>query len=162
MNEASLILISSLLILAGLAGVIMPFLPGVPLAWLGLLVYAWGTGFEQITVTWLVIFAILTAFAFVLDFAGPALGASSGNKKGSKWAVIGSIIGTVIGVWVLGPVGILVGPLIGAFIGEYLVERNYKEALIKSYGAFMGYVSSMLIKIAIVIAMGIYFLIALV
>ena len=159
-EQIGLILLTSSLIVAGLVGVVVPFLPGVPLAWLGLFIYALATGFETITWTWLIIFGVLTAFTFVLDFIGPAMGAS--GKKGSKWAVIGSLVGTVGGVAIFGVLGIVIGPLIGAFIGEYIVERNYKDALIKSYGAFMGYVAAMMIKIVIVITMGIYFLIALI
>ena len=162
MNSLTLGVIAVIMMLIGFAGVVLPFIPGVPLAWLGLFIYAWGTGFEQVSVVWIVIFGILTAFTFVLDFIGPAVGASSGNTKGSKWAVIGSIGGAVLGVLILGPIGILLGPLLGAFIGEYLVERNYKEALMKSYGAFMGFISAMVIKIVVVIAMGVYFIFALV
>lgn len=160
LSEIGLLILSWSFIIAGFVGVVLPFLPGVPLAWLGLFVYAWAHGFEVVTWPWLVVFGILTAFTFVLDFIGPAMGAS--GKKSSKWAVLGAIIGTLGGLVVFGPLGILIGPLVGAFIGEYIVERNYKDALIKSYGAFMGFVTAMLIKLVIVLAMGIYFLIALI
>ncbi|MBI3952454.1 MAG: DUF456 domain-containing protein [Candidatus Doudnabacteria bacterium] len=161
LNQIGLFLMTLTLLVAGLVGVILPFLPDVPLAWLGLFIYSAATGFEVITWQWLVFWGVLALFAFVLDFLGPAVGTMGSGKKASKWAIIGAILGTIGGIIVFGPLGILIGPLVGAFVGEYMVERNYKEALLKSYGAFKGYVTAVLIKVTIVLAMLVYFFVVL-
>ena len=69
----------------GFAGVFLPILPGVPLAWLGLFIFAIGTGFEKVSVLAVVIFFILMLFTLALDFLAPMLGA--GKYKASKFGI---------------------------------------------------------------------------
>ncbi|GAG62169.1 unnamed protein product [marine sediment metagenome] len=50
MGTTLLIILCSVLMVVGLLGVVLPVLPGIPLAWLGLFIYALGTGFERISI----------------------------------------------------------------------------------------------------------------
>jgi uncharacterized protein YqgC (DUF456 family) len=75
MGTIAVIVVCSILMVTGLLGVVLPILPGIPLAWLGLFIYAIGTGFERISVATVVIFAVLTVLALLLDFLAPMLGA---------------------------------------------------------------------------------------
>lgn len=144
-------ILSILIIILGGAGSILPVLPGVPLSFAGLWLYAWVTDYQEISVTVLVVFAVLTALTMVVDFIGPAVGAK--GYKASPSGVWGSIIGAFLGAFVLGPIGIIIGPFIGAFIGEFSVAQNAHYALRVAWGSFMGFVVGALFKLTVVISM---------
>src|ERR671915_2256447 len=101
--------ITLIVMLAGLAGSVLPGLPGVPLIFISGLVYAFATDFEYVgglTVAFLGLFA---AIALVLDFVATAYGAH--RFGASNWGTAGGAIGGGVG----GPVG---GPFLrvgGAF-----------------------------------------------
>ena len=108
-----LIILGALCLLVGLVGCVVPVLPGVPLAYVGLLLLHWT---EQVQFTWqfLVIWAVITIVIQVLDFIIPAWG----TKKfgGTKWGVTGSTLGLLVGLF-MGPFGIIAGPFVGAVVG---------------------------------------------
>jgi hypothetical protein len=81
----------ALLLLAGLAGSVLPLLPGTPLILAGALLHALVTGFEPIGAGRLLVLAGLTALASILDYAAGAAGAR--RFGGSRWAVVGALCG---------------------------------------------------------------------
>jgi uncharacterized protein YqgC (DUF456 family) len=153
-------IISGAIILVGAAGTLLPLLPGPPLSFVGLLIYAWYTGFEVITWPWLLAWGILTLLTFGLDFLGPALGAK--NYKSSALGIWGSIIGGFAGTFTMGPIGVIVGPFLGGFIGEYLAVRDHVHAFKAAWGAFAGMMIGNVIKVLIVLSMFVYFIIAII
>ena len=68
-------LLSGLIIIAGLAGTVVPALPGVPLVFLGLFVGAWIGDFETIGWVTIGVLAVLTLIAWIVDFVAGAAGA---------------------------------------------------------------------------------------
>ena len=153
-------IISGLMILAGAAGTFLPLLPGPPLAFLGLLFYAWFTHFTVITWPWLLGWGLLTALTFALDFLGPALGAK--NYKSSPMGVWGSVLGGFLATFTLGPIGVIVGPFLGGFLGEYLAARDHVHAAKAAWGAFVGMIIGNVIKVLIVLSMFVYFILAII
>ncbi len=137
--------------LAGLLGVFLPLLPGVPLAWLGLFIYALGTGFERISITTTVVFFILMLLSLLLDFITPMLGAS--KYRASKYGIIGAFIGFTVGIFVFGFWGIILGPLAGAFLGELIARRPPRQAFKSALGAFLGFVAGTLVKTILILIM---------
>ncbi|HPE00537.1 MAG TPA: DUF456 family protein, partial [Burkholderiaceae bacterium] len=89
--------IAVILMLVGLAGTVLPALPGVPLIFAGILLAAWIGHFEAISVTTLVILGLLTAIGVVADFVATALGAKRAGA--SRYGIIGAALGTVVGVF---------------------------------------------------------------
>lgn len=154
-NEITLTIISGVLILLGIAGTILPFLPGPPLALAGLILYGFAVDFDQVSILVIVIFSILTGLTFLIDLFAPALGAR--GYKASRWGFLGAILGGFLGIFIFGPVGIILGPLIGGFIGEYISLRNTTQALKVATGAFIGFLVGTVIKLAIVFAIAGYF-----
>jgi uncharacterized protein YqgC (DUF456 family) len=153
-------IVSGLLILAGAAGTLLPLLPGPPLSFVGLLIYAWYTYFDVITWPWLVAWGILTLLTFGLDFLGPALGAK--KYKSSRLGIWGAILGGFIGTFVLGPIGLIAGPLLGGFLGEYLAMRDHVQAFKAAWGAFVGMMVGNAIKALVILSMFVYFIIAII
>src|SRR3989344_627503 len=150
-SEIILIILSFVLVLAGLLVVILPFLPGVGIAWLGMLLFAYATGFSAITLKIVLIFLGLSVFTFLLDLAAPLLGAK--KYKASKFGIFGSFLGFIFGVMLFGPVGILIGPFAGAFLGEYFSGRKPEEAAQSAKGTVIGFLIGSLIKISLILAM---------
>src|SRR3989344_5141207 len=111
-----LITLSFILVITGGLGVILPLLPGVPVAWLGLLLFAYVTYFAVITWKALLIFLVLVFVTLILDALAPMVGAKKYNA--SSYGLAGSVIGLFLGLAIFGPIGIILGPFLGAVAGE--------------------------------------------
>lgn len=143
-------LVGALLVLIGIAGIILPALPGVPLVFAGLLVAAWGDGFERVGWLPLVALGVLTIISVVVDVLSTVIGA---QKVGaSKLALLGSAIGTVVGLFFM-PIGLFVGPFAGALIGEYLHGRKLGQATKVGLGTWLGIVLGIAFKMGLAMAM---------
>ena len=106
MAEIALWLLAAVLVIAGLAGTIVPAIPGVPLVFAGLWLAAWIEHYEKVGAITLVILGVLAALALAIDFLASALGA---KKVGaSKAAIAGSVIGAFAGMF-FGLPGLLFG-----------------------------------------------------
>jgi len=146
-----LAIISTILILVGLAGTIVPFIPGVPIAWLGLFVFAIGTGFKRISLITAIVFFVVMLLTFVIDFFAPMLGAK--RNKASICGIIGASAGTLLGVIFLGFWGIIVGPFVGAMLGEIISGREHHQALRIAFGTLIGVIVGNLLKITVILVM---------
>lgn len=110
-----------LLILVGLAGTVLPVLPGTVLIVAGIVWGAWLDDFARVPVWVVVLCAVLGALAFATDYVAAAMGAK--RVRASGWAIAGAAIGTVLGIFT-GFVGLLFMPLIGAVAGEWFAQRK--------------------------------------
>lgn len=144
------------LVLTGLAGMILPLLPGAPLLFLGLVIAAWAEDFIHVGYGTLGVLAGLALLTYVVDFASGALGAK--RFGASKRAMIGATIGAVVGLF-MGIVGIIIGPFIGAVIGELSAKRTLSDAGYAGVGTTLGLVIGIAVKLVIGIAMITIFLV---
>lgn len=145
------------LILTGLAGIVLPLLPGAPLLFLGLVAAAWAEDFAYVGYGTLGALAALTVLIYVVDFFAGILGAK--HFGASPRAMIGAAIGTVIGLF-LGIVGIIIGPFVGAVIGELSVRRELIDAGMAGLGTTIGLILGVAAKIALGLTMvGIFVLV---
>ncbi len=143
-------LLAGVLILLGLAGTILPALPGVPLVFAGMLLAAWAGGFSKVSIGTVVVLGVLTALAVVLEIVASAVGA---KRTGASWlAFAGAGVGTVIGAFA-GIVGLLLGPFIGAVIGEWFATRNMPQATRAGVGAAIGFIVGSAAKLALCFTM---------
>src|SRR5690606_36216975 len=128
-------LLAAVLIVVGLAGLVLPALPGPPLLFAGLLVAAWAEDFAYIGTVTLVALGVMALLMYLLDFAATAFGAR--HFGASNRAMIGAAIGAVVGLF-LGLPGVLVGPFLGAVIGELSTHRDLRTAGRAGMGATVG------------------------
>lgn len=112
-------------VLAGIAGTVLPALPGTPLVFLGLLLGAWIDQFEKVGGWTLTILAVLTILSFMADLIAVAYGAR--RVDASRQALAGALIGTVIGLFT-GLMGLMIGPFLGAAIGEWAAKGDLVRA----------------------------------
>ena len=142
--------IAVILVLVGIAGTILPALPGLPLVFAGMLLGAWAGDFAYIGVPTLVVLGVLTAFSLVVDFWATALGAKRVGASGK--AVAGAVIGTFVGIF-FGPIGLFAGPFIGALAGELLHGRDVGQAARVGFGTWLGVVFGTVLKLALAFTM---------
>ncbi len=142
--------VAVLFVLIGLLGMVLPILPGVPMVFAGLLLAAWSGGFERIGGLTVLLLALLTLCAVVVDLLASAFGTRIAGA--SRWAFIGAAAGTLVGLF-FGLPGLLLGPFLGALGCEWLVSRNLGQAARAGGGATLGLVFGAAMKIAIVFAM---------
>ncbi len=140
--EILLVLVSFGLVLVGIIGSFVPFIPGPVLAYAGLLLLHFGSGMVSISSFILVILGILVVVIGILDYLMPIYG--SRFFGGSKYGAWGSSIGLLIGIltsW-FGPWGIVFGPFAGAFFGELIFGQTTEKAFLAALGSFLGFLGS--------------------
>jgi len=142
--------LSLILVGVGMAGVLVPGLPGTPLVFGGLLLAAWADGFQNVGVGTIVILAVMTILAFGVDFLSASLGAKRAGA--SREAVIGAALGTLIGIF-FGFVGIILGPFVGAVIGEFLARRNLGQAGLAGAATWIGFILGIGVKLVLAFTM---------
>ena len=157
--DIALTLIGLFFVFLGLIGSFLPVLPGPITSWFGLfLLYST----KAIPKDWsfLSITFIIALLIFFLDYFIPAIG----TKKfgGTKYGIYGTTIGLIIGLLSPIPFGILIGAFGGALIGELLYDSSdTNRALKASFGAFLGFLSSVAIKFSIAFVYLILFIVKL-
>jgi uncharacterized protein len=154
MAEMLLYLLSALLVLIGLAGAVLPALPGLPLMYAGLFLAAWTGDFEQVGWITLLIVGLLMVVATLVDLVASLLGTQRVGASGQ--AVAGAALGTVVGIF-FGLPGLLLGPFAGAIIGELMAGRDFDQAARAGLGAWLGFLLGSIAKLALAFTMlGVY------
>jgi uncharacterized protein YqgC (DUF456 family) len=148
--ETLLLLLGAILVVVGLAGILLPALPGTPLVFVGLLLAAWAEGFEKVGWFPLTLLGILTVASLAVDFLATSFGA---KKVGATWkGMAGAAVGTVVGLF-FGIPGLLLGPFVGAVLGEYISQRDWNRAGKVGLGTWLGLIFGTAAKIALAFAM---------
>jgi len=140
-------------LLVGVAGVVLPVLPGVPLVLVGAALAAWIRGFDVVGVMPLVWIAVLAILAQVVDFVAGAVGARMGGAgRAGFW---GGVLGSLIGLIWFPPIGFLLGALVGAVAAEVVAGRSLPDAWRAGLGAFVGTIGGVAAKALILVAMAV-------
>ncbi len=150
MTDTLLWILSIALILAGLAGTVLPALPGTLFVLAGIVLGAWIDDFSRVgwgTVTAVTLLAVL---AWGLDYAAGLLGAQRAGA--SRQAIVGAAIGTVAGIF-MGLVGVLFMPLVGAAVGEYLARQDGQRAVKVGVATWLGIMAGLVAKVVIAFMM---------
>ena len=139
--------VAAFLLAVGMLGCLLPVIPGPFISYAALFVML-GTRFAP-SASELTVFGIACAVVTLLDYVVPALGAKKFNC--SRWGVAGCVIGTAVGMF-FGVLGIVLGPFLGAVAGEIAAGKNFVSSMRGGFGAFLGFVFGVLLKIAYCVA----------
>ena len=150
MQQTLFFILSGILIVAGIAGTVVPILPGVPLVFAGMLLAAWADHFQHIGPLTLTILGVLCVLALLIDFAAGLLGAK--RVGASTRALWGASFGTLTGLF-FGLPGLLLGPFLGAALGELSAGRELAHATRVGVGTWLGLLFGTLAKIALCFTM---------
>jgi uncharacterized protein YqgC (DUF456 family) len=153
-----LLALAIVLMIVGIAGCLLPVLPGPPLSYLGLVVLHF-TRFADISKNLFIILAIVAIVVTVIDYVVPIWGTR--RFGGSKYGMRGATVGLIIGLF-LGPFGIIIGPFIGAVVGELIFRDDIKYALKAGFGSLLGFLTGVGLKLAASLLITFYFVKALV
>ena len=150
MDPTAIYAAGAILVVLGLAGTVLPVIPGTILVFAGLVVAAWAEGFTRVGWITLTIVGVLAALAFVADFVASLLGAK--RVGASPLALFGAALGGIVGIFG-GLVGMIVGPFIGAFAGEWMARGRLRQAGKVGLGTWLGLVAAAIVKIVLAFAM---------
>jgi len=139
------------LVLVGIAGVILPALPGLPLVFTGMLLAAWAGDFQKISWVALVVLGLLTVLSLAVDFFATMMGAK--RVGASRKALLGAVVGTFAGLFLGGPIGLFAGPFIGALLGELWHGRELGKATRVGLGTWLGILLGTVLKLGLAFAM---------
>lgn len=138
------------LIVVGIAGLILPALPGLPLVFAGMLLSAWTGDFQQVGWVTLVVLGILTLLSVAVDIFATLVGAK--RVGASRKALAGALVGTVVGLF-FGPIGLFAGPFVGALLGELWHGRQLGQATRVGVGTWLGILLGTVLKLGLAFAM---------
>lgn len=147
--ETLVIILAVLAGIIGIAGSILPGLPGPPLSWVGLLIlYIWGNGTnvagEPMSTATLLIWGAVVVGVTVVDYLVPMY--FTKVTGGSKYAERGALIGLIAGI-ILTPIGMIAGSFLGAFLAEILYAKKDPASSLKAaIGSFIGFIAGTGIK----------------
>lgn len=152
--ETLLIIIGALFIIAGIAGALLPLIPGSPLSYIGLVILHFAKG-GVFSWPFLVFWLVITIVVLTLDNLLPVEGAR--RMGGSRKGIYGAVAGMIIGIIFLPPAGIIFAPIAGAFVGELFTGTGSRSALRAALGSFAGYLVTVALKFGVAVMMAYYF-----
>ncbi len=150
-------ILAALLILLGLAGTVLPAIPGVPIILGGLLLIAWIDGFSNVSVLTMVLLGLLAALSVIIDFLATAEGAR--RFGAGRHAILGATLGLLVGLF-FGLPGLILGPFLGAVAGHLLSKAQIDASMRAGVGATLGVMVGTLSKILIAAIMLFWFVLA--
>ena len=135
--EVTIIILAILAGVVGIAGSIIPGLPGPPVSWVGLLLlFLWGP--EEMPTKTLVIWGTVMVAVSIIDYIVPMY--FTKLTGGSKYAERGAMIGLIAGI-ILTPIGMIAGSFLGAFLAEiHWGKKDTGSALMAATGSFIGFI----------------------
>lgn len=133
------LLVIALLVL-GVIGTLVPFVPGPLLSLAGVGLYWINSGFSDPGIGWVVVFTGLALAAIFIDYFGGVVSARIGGAS-TGTTVVAAIVGIVLLLVGLGPIGFVIGVAGTVFGLEYYrhsdAERAVKSAAV-TFGGMLG------------------------
>ncbi len=155
------LIICFLVMLGGLAGTVLPILPGIPIIWGAMFFYGWFSDWAYYGLTAMVITGGLTVLSLVVDQLASLMGAKKFGA--SRAGMIGSVVGAIVGVIFFNIIGLIAGTFLGAMVAEMLFNgRNLWESMASGTGALLGFLAGSLFKFMLAFSLIAYFVFALV
>jgi uncharacterized protein len=154
-QTAVALVVALIIIIVGIAGTVVPVLPGTILIFLGALLYAFVEGFQAVGWPTLVVLGVLTAIATTADLWASTAGAKAGGASG--WSLLGGMLGGLVGLVVFTLPGAIIGAVLGVLLVELLRFGDWRRAIKAGGGWAVGWVLSTIIQFAIGIIMAAIF-----
>jgi len=145
MSNLWYVVIASLLMLPGIAGVILPFLPGL-LYMLGITaIYVMFDKFSHLSWPEISFLALIVLISLGVDYLSGAQAAkiSGASKRSLFYGVVGLIAGTLVAP----PLGGIVGLAVAVFISEYLEAKNSKKAVKSAVSSLLGTLAGIVLNL---------------
>jgi uncharacterized protein YqgC (DUF456 family) len=141
-----LYVLAALLIIGGVAGAILPVLPGVPMIFGGIWLAAAVDEYQHLGWGWLLAIGAVAVLGIAVDFVSASLGAKKiGASPRALW---GAGIGTTVGMF-FGIPGLLIGPFAGAVIGELWSGKSILRSAHVGISTWFGMLLGVIAKVVL-------------
>ena len=144
--DIALYLLAALLMLGGLAGAVLPILPGIPMLFGGIWLAAAVDHYQHLGTWWLLAIALIGGVGVAVDFVAATLGAKRAGA--SPRALLGAAAGTLIGM-LFGIPGLVLGPFLGALLGELAAGTSALRSTRVGVATWLGMLFGSLLKLVI-------------
>ncbi len=141
------LVITSLIMLVGLIGTVLPIIPGTILIFVGALLYALVDGFQAVGWPTLIVLGVLTAVATTADLWVSSIGAKIGGASG--WSVIIGLLAGLAGFVIFNLVGAIIGAVLGVLLTEIVRLGDLRKALKAGSGWLVGWVLSAVVQLGV-------------
>lgn len=148
---SAIFLATSAVMIIGLISIMFPFLPSIPVIWLGIFLYGVGTNFSVVTSNFMLLISLLAFATIFLDYTTTVWGLK--KYHGSLWGILGAIIGGFVGsLWgILG--ALVVGPVLGSIIFEMIRGHDNVFGIETERFTIVGFVGGTIVKFSVGVAM---------
>jgi len=146
MLDIALYVLAAALMIGGLAGTILPALPGIPMLFGGIWLVAAVDRYRHLGLWWLLGIGVLATAGVVIDFVAGTLGAK--RVGASPRALWGAGLGTLVGMF-FGVPGLLLGPFLGAVGGELMAGTSVLRSTHVGVGTWVGLLFGTLLKLVV-------------
>jgi len=148
-EQGAALVVTTLLFMVGLAGTILPIMPGGLLVWVGIIIYKLWMG-DGAAPPWWFVFTSggLVLMSYLFDIVSGAWGV---KKFGGTWrGAVGALIGGFVGFFIPPPiVWLIIGPVIGAIIGELIGGSKIHQAGKAGVGTVAGAIVGAIAKFSV-------------
>ena len=149
--SSTLFLVTLAVTIVGLISIVFPFLPSIPVIWLGIFLYGVGTNFSVIDANFMLLISLMAFATIFLDYTTTVWGLRKyqGSMTGLLGAVVGGLFGSLFGIFT----GFVVGPIMGAIVFEMLRGRDNVFGIETERFTIIGFIGGTIIKFAVGVAM---------
>lgn len=148
MIELPFLIAAFALLIVGVVGSVVPQMPGAPFSIAGVLVYWWGTGFEEPGLLLLVVLLVVGVGTLAIDWLGGAVAAKVGGAS-TTTAVIAGIAGILLFIGGLGPIGMILGITLTVFLVEYYRQQDARAGAKAAFVTTLGILSSAVMQVVL-------------
>lgn len=142
-----LVTVAFALLVLGVVGTLVPFVPGGLLSLGGVFVYWHATGYQRPGVLLVAVLAGTALLALVVDYAGGAIGARTGGAS-MRHAILASLVG-IVGLVVGGPFGLLLGVVGTTYLLEARERGHGEETVRVAVAAGIGVLASAVAQVVL-------------
>lgn len=157
MDNTLLVTLFSILMLPGIAGVLLPFVPGIPYMFLVSLLYGFADRFTHLAGQDVLILAVILIVSIIVDYSAGVIGAKYG---GANWRSLGiGLLGFIVGIFVFPPLGGIIGLFVGIVIAEIAQRKTRQHALRAATASLVGSLTGALVNFVLAVAFLICFIV---
>jgi uncharacterized protein len=147
---AVIIAVAVVLVIVGIAGIILPAIPGTILIFAGLWLAAWADGFARVSEGTIIMLGVVAASTYLVDLAMMPLGMK--RLGTSRRAMAGAAVGMMAGLF-FGLPGLIIGPFAGAVLGELTAHGDLRRAGRAGVAAWIGFAIGTVVKVGFAFVM---------
>lgn len=153
------LLLTLFLLILGIAGSIIPGLPGPVFSIVGVLFYWWSTGYETPGTLLLILTLGTATLALVIDYVASYIGAERAGSS-RKTAFMAAVSAGVLFLFT-GPLGIILGVAGVVFLREILLGKDADKAFNAAFSTTVALLASTISKIALTTLVVLLFILSL-